>query len=336
MSQSIPVLSLGSCTLELLSDEIGAEFSEIETFSTHVGGSAVNVAVGLRRLGVPVGLVSAVGDDASGRLATALLAKENVDTRFVTTRPGRTPLTLIGAELPTNFERVFYNHAAPGLTADDITSVPLDGLAYLVIACDALVETSPRKHTVRLVQRARADGVQVVLNCETDPALWDSPEQFWMYLGEIVPYCNLVVGSPMQLLGLVGEDVALAWRRDAALTQAQEAALNEQIAARVGEEQVWVVHRDILGAAAFQRSEDPLYVPGYRTDVFNKMGKGDAFLSALLYGRLQGKEWFPTLRYASAVSSMVGKAYEIASAMPRREEVDSFLANFGVYEMPPD
>lgn len=36
--------------------------------AAHVGGAALNVAVGLARLGVPARLIAMVGDDDAGRL----------------------------------------------------------------------------------------------------------------------------------------------------------------------------------------------------------------------------------------------------------------------------
>ena len=56
--------------------------------SLSAGGMMANAAVGLARLGSPVRLVGAVGDDRDGAFAVRTVADEGVDVRYVTWRPG--------------------------------------------------------------------------------------------------------------------------------------------------------------------------------------------------------------------------------------------------------
>jgi fructoselysine 6-kinase len=61
-----------------------------------VGGTAVNVAVNLVRLGHPAAYFGAVGDDGEGKRTRAILARSGVDTASLKLiRPGRTSLTVI-------------------------------------------------------------------------------------------------------------------------------------------------------------------------------------------------------------------------------------------------
>jgi len=88
------VVVIGDALIDELRDETGVrEF---------VGGAALNVAVGLSRLGVPASLIAMVGDDAAGDQIRALLAEHDVEllaspapfgtSRAVSTRsPGGEP-----------------------------------------------------------------------------------------------------------------------------------------------------------------------------------------------------------------------------------------------------
>jgi pseudouridine kinase len=65
------------------------------------GGVARNVAESLARLGAPVALVSAVGNDESGRALVAHLAALGVDTRAVLARPDRATAEYVAVTEPT-------------------------------------------------------------------------------------------------------------------------------------------------------------------------------------------------------------------------------------------
>lgn len=67
---SPPALVLGEALIDAVVDAAGSRLTP--------GGSPMNVAVGLARLGVPVTLATQFGDDEYGRLIAAHLAKDHV------------------------------------------------------------------------------------------------------------------------------------------------------------------------------------------------------------------------------------------------------------------
>lgn len=337
MDRKLHILTFGRCSLDLLSDEIGADFNEIEAFSTNVGGSAVNIAIGASRLGLTSGVLTAVGNDPTGQLATALIEQEGVQTDHLLRKSGQTNVAFVGAELDKPFEFMLYDATAPEqqIAESDLDDVPFADVQYFVIAGANLAKRPLRAVTLAAAQKAVNAGAKVVLDLDATPTIWEDVDEYQATVGEILPHCHLLFGSPRAFCCLVGEEAEHVWQLSE-MPQKYAEALNEAMANGVGENQCWIVKRNLLGAAAFQQGAPPLYVLGYRTDVFNQMGRDDAFISSTLFGLLEGKEWFPALRYANAVSSMVGQAYEISRAMPTKEEADSFIANFGVFELPPD
>ncbi len=54
-----------------------------------IGGTANNVAVGLARLGLKVGICTALGDDNAGREIAEQISKKNVDTAYIKTYRGQ-------------------------------------------------------------------------------------------------------------------------------------------------------------------------------------------------------------------------------------------------------
>ena len=74
-----PVVTLGEPIVALLPDG-PVPFAEDRACRWSVGGAELNVAVGLRRLGVDVHLIARVGDDPLGRMVTDHLRAEGLTT----------------------------------------------------------------------------------------------------------------------------------------------------------------------------------------------------------------------------------------------------------------
>ena len=64
--------------MDLYSKQIGSNFSDIDSFSAYIGGSPTHISVCSQRLGLNTALLSAVGDDLTGKFIMDKLIKENV------------------------------------------------------------------------------------------------------------------------------------------------------------------------------------------------------------------------------------------------------------------
>jgi len=60
------LMTMGRSGLDLYANEVGASFVDIKSFAAYVGGSPTSTAVGARRLGLQVALLTAVGLDPVG------------------------------------------------------------------------------------------------------------------------------------------------------------------------------------------------------------------------------------------------------------------------------
>lgn len=67
-------------------------------FRMYPGGSLLNVAVGLARLGQHAAFAGKVADDFLGRYLLRTLCAEGVDTRFLTPVKGQTALAFVAME----------------------------------------------------------------------------------------------------------------------------------------------------------------------------------------------------------------------------------------------
>jgi len=100
---------LGRVGADLYPQQLNTPLEEVRTFERFVGGFAGNVSTGLARLGVRVGIVSAVGDDGHGRFIRRFLEAEGVDCSALGVHPTlRTALAFCEAWPPDDFPITFY------------------------------------------------------------------------------------------------------------------------------------------------------------------------------------------------------------------------------------
>ncbi|WP_431795099.1 PfkB family carbohydrate kinase [Microbacterium enclense] len=141
------VVVIGDALIDELRDDTGVrEF---------VGGAALNVAVGLSRLGVPASLIAMVGEDAAGEQIRAYLAEYDVDllqspsehgsSRAVSTRSAGGEPEYVFNEAAQN-RRVHYGDAERAALADAamvvVSCFPFDDAAQTDALLDAVGSAS--------------------------------------------------------------------------------------------------------------------------------------------------------------------------------------------------
>jgi len=235
------------------------------TLDAHVGGSPLNVAVGLARLGQPVGFFSAISSGFAGQRLMRALGAEGVDLGSVVSLDAPTTLSLIGLDAQGVPSYAFYGDGCADrlLGIADLARVPAHLWAIHVGSYATVVE--PVASTLRaLVDQRRAHTLiaydpNIRLNVEPDIARWRA------HLAWMLPRTDLLKVSD--------EDLALL-----APGQSLDDFAAQALAAGAG----WVVvTRGALGAIGWSRqgraASDPVPVT-----VADTVGAGDTFQAALL------------------------------------------------------
>ena len=115
MDDRRPVVVFGEALCDLFPDARGMTLSTERALRPLPGGAPSNVTIQVARLGAPVNLVTAVGDDPLGAVVLDALEHEGVDTRAVKRdEERRTGLTLV--MLDAAGERTFYHIRMPSVT----------------------------------------------------------------------------------------------------------------------------------------------------------------------------------------------------------------------------
>ena len=247
-----------------------------------VGGSPFNLAVGLARLGQPVGFFSAISTGFAGERLMRALALEGVDTRAVARSDAPTTLSLIGLDAHGVPSYAFYGEGCADrlLSTADLARLP-GGVTAINIGSYATV-VEPIASTLRALierERTRGDGSasapgaraliafdpNIRLNVEPDLQRWRD-QLAWM-----LPRTDLLKVSDEDL-GLLqpGNGAADANAFDAFAAD----ALGHGVKAVV-------ITRGARGAIGWT-AQGRCSVPPVPVDVIDTVGAGDTFQAALL------------------------------------------------------
>ncbi|MBI3183879.1 MAG: 5-dehydro-2-deoxygluconokinase [Myxococcales bacterium] len=307
---SLDVICVGRAAVDLYAEQVGVPLEDVSSFAKYLGGSPANVAVGARKLGLSTAMLTRVGADPMGAFVRKALAGYGVDVSHVTDAGGfLTGLVILGIEPPDRFPILFYRERCADiqLHEGDVEPRWVASARATVLSGTHLSQPQSRGALHKATEAASGAGRKVALDIDWRPFLWPDGGRAarGVYL-EAASRCDLVVGT---------EEEAEAAGGVAALREACPGLL--------------VVKRGGRGCSVFPRGAPPLDVPGFKVEVLNVLGAGDAFLSGFLRGWLSGWEPARCARLANAVGAIVVTRHGCAPAMPTFEEVEQFLADRG-------
>lgn len=225
--------------------------------SEAVGGSPLNVAVGLGRLDVPTTLVTQLGDDARGDAVRRHLADSDVELEAtVGDAPTAVALARVGPDGAASYEfEIAWAPQPPPLPQSDALHVGSLGL---------LLEPG-RQQVLDLVEQAYAREVFVSFDPNLRRSFIDDHTQTWRDLEAVAERCSLVK--------LSDEDARLL-HPDADPGDIARSLLSDRT-------ELVLLTRGADGATAYA-AEGAVTVAGPAITVVDTVGAGDSFMSATL------------------------------------------------------
>jgi fructokinase len=136
-------------------------FRNGEPQAAKAGGSMLNSAVSLGRIGLPVSLITEYGDDDPGRLIDSFLSENNVDTRSVFRfKNGKTALALAFLDEKNDAHYTFYKDYPENRL--DIILPEITGNDIFLFGSIYSITREIRKNFNRLVQKAKGSGAILI------------------------------------------------------------------------------------------------------------------------------------------------------------------------------
>ena len=290
-SHSVRVFTLGE-TMLMFAPPSYELIEHCDQFTSYVGGSEANVAIGLERLGVHAGWIGKLPCNALGRKVVNGIRAYGVDTSAVVwADEGRVGTFFVewGADpRPTKTVYDREHSAAATLVADDLNwnSIACAAWLHLTGITPALSATCCQS-TLDIVRRARDLGVRVSFDLNYRSLLW-SPEAARAAWHAILSHINLIIASETDawlLLDAQGE-------REAVVREIYDRYRPDVVALTCGGD----------GSVAYDG--DRFYqADTYTMRVVNRLGAGDAFDAGLLYG-LFNADVQMGLEYGNAMAAL--------------------------------
>lgn len=251
---------------------------ESERVTPHPGGSPANVALGLRRLGVPATLATCWGEDPGGRLVEAHLRRAGLDVQRFRGAGNRTTVALAYVDHVSgaaSYEFLPAWDPGPIEVAPDVALLHTGSLAGVIgPGAERVLEACRHVRTTA--------GGTVAIDLNVRPAALPQRDAYRAAAENLVRYAHVVKASE--------ED--LEW-----LYPGLDPVETARVLLRLGPQLAVVTHGP-RGATAIT-DEHRVHVPAPVVEVVDTIGAGDAFQAALLdallgYGQeAEGKPRIP-------------------------------------------
>lgn len=257
---------------EALWDLFASEREDGVNFDARIGGSPLNVAVGLRRLGQSSALLTGLSTDRLGERILDVLERERVDTSLLLRLPNPTTLSLVDVGRDGSPAYAFYgeNAADRAVGIDDLPSLPPSAWGLHAGSYSLAVEPVGSS-LLSLMKREAGRRLTTIdpnvrLNVAPDVAHWRQR------IAAFIAHASLVKASDedLNLLypGIARSAVAERWLKGGA--------------------DVVIITRGARGAEAFG-SFGRVSLGGSAIDVVDTVGAGDSFQAALIAGLAERK-----------------------------------------------
>ena len=237
------------------------------TFDARIGGSPLNVAVGLARLGRRAAFFTGRSSDPLGRRLERTLKDEGVDTAWLVSKQNRTTLALVSLGTGGVPHYTFYGHDAADSSVgeSDLPDLPPTvaavnfGSYSLVVepTGSSLLQLARRHHDSKLISL----DPNPRLNVEPDVRRWRRQVDAFSELADLIK----VSDEDLEIL-FPGEDI------DSAISRWNSRGVPLIVVTRGGDGALVSLRGELFEAS------------GHTAEVVDTVGAGDSFQAGLLCG----------------------------------------------------
>jgi ribokinase len=262
------------------------------------GGKGSNAAVACARQGARVAVMARIGDDAFGRMALDLWAREGIVADAVDVAAGErsgVAQILVFDDGDNSIAVAPGAGAALGAAQVRAAAALVGGARVVMASCEV-----PFEATQAAFEMARASGATTLLNPAPARPLPDA----------LLGVTDILTPNRNELRALTGVD--------------DTAAAGQALIAR-GPRAV-VVTLGSHGCAWFERGQAPASLPGHAVDVVDTIGAGDTFTGALAAALARGDTLEQAARWANAAAALSVTQAGATGGMPSRDAVSAWLA----------
>jgi len=231
-----------------------------------VGGSCLNVAIGIARLGAPTGFVGGISNDLFGRMIADHAAASNVELSLATRSDHQTTLAFVRIVAGESHYAFYDAETATRNWTFRRGSIPFDIVEVAHVGSTTLVNDQGAAETKALISDARLSStISFDPNCR--PNLVKDKPAYLARMTEFAASADLVKMSDIDFAYLYGEE---PYQQRASAILGQGTSLV-------------VITRGNNGAVAWHAKTGQIEVEAPKVEVADTIGAGDSFQAALLF-----------------------------------------------------
>jgi fructokinase len=285
-----------------------------------VGGSCLNIAVGMARLGAPTGFVGGISTDLFGRMIADHALASQVELRYATRSDHQTTLAFV-CTVAGEPQYVFYDKATASRNwIYRHGSIPFDEIEAIHVGSTTLADEKGAAQALAMVEEARGS-VAISFDPNCRPNLVKQRARYVECMDAFAAAADIVRMSDVDFEFLYGDSDYAG--RAKSLIEAGASLI--------------VVTRGVKGALAWHAEAGAVDVEAPAVDVVDTIGAGDSFQAAMLFAlraigrigtqalaRMNSEELGRVLSFASSCAAFTcGRA---GADPPRRSEVGPALS----------
>lgn len=321
MSKKPEVITMGDPVMDYI--HIGTDPYTLENkFLSIPGGTASNLAVGVARQGLRVGVIVSLGCDKDGEAIFSLFGQNGVDRQYISQKSSTTSAVIYPS---TNGRK---NHtlnrsldSGQFPNPDFVQPEYFSGVDILYLSSISLLGEGPYQASLKAIEITRDYGGVVAFGVNPRLNVWPSAELARDRISEGFERSDLIFASDEDLFLVFGET---GYRHKAAdIMSSSKAAL---IVVTCGEEGVY--YKTSSGVEN--------QIPAFKVNVMESTGAGDAFAAVVVaetsllrrrkaINEFSEDEWREMMVRGSAAGAIVVTTLQVTEAMPNRGEIDNFL-----------
>lgn len=196
--RKIDVIAMGRATVDLYANETGP-MEDAKTFSKYVGGSPANTAVAMANLGLKVGYIGKVSDDAFGRFICSYLNGKGVDVSHIRTDDTGRRSGLTMGEIREDGKCSYFMYrqdcADLNIQCTEIDEKYIADAKMLLISGTSLTHSPARESVFLAMSYARKNNTRIILDLDYRTDTWDTEEEASVYYHMAALQSDMVIGT---------------------------------------------------------------------------------------------------------------------------------------------
>ncbi len=312
------IFSIGELLIDFIPKEKGVGIKDVNLFIKMPGGAPANVCVAVSRLGGDAKFIGQVGQDGFGDFLKQTLLNERVDTRYLfQTENTRTALAFVTLSDLGEREFAFYRNPSADQMLEKEKIKEIDFKDSIFHFCSLSLDDYPLKDAVKhALIKAKKQNCFISFDPNLRLSLFHDHLKYREVILEFIKYADLLKVSDDELFFITGikeEEKAVTY------------LLNQEI-------EYLILTKGKNGVTFFNKKSQ-IDVEGYKVDVKDTTGAGDAWIGSFLYqlslmdniNLKDESEIREMLKFSNAVAALTTTNPGAMTALPNLKQVYAFM-----------